>query len=164
MNELRKTEGVMSMTASDPTFVQNIDDVFSLGEMTADDTATLEEIGVESSDPTQDDENETSAATAGALLVQPVVPINPPIVPFANRPVSGRYRGTVGGVQLELRVDVDRTRPMRRASADFYQVSGGTTTYYGSFVVNSPTVTVTATAVTVKGLGSFTFSAGAPVV
>lgn len=80
------------------------------------------------------------------------------------RCISGRYRGTLGAFQLELRVDVDGTRPMNRVSGDFYRVSGGTTTYYGSFVVSSPTVTVTATAVTVKGLGNFTFSTGAPVV
>lgn len=43
-------------------------------------------------------------------------------------------------------------------------ISGGTTRYFGSFVVNSPSVSVTATEVTIKGLGSFTFSAGAPVV
>jgi hypothetical protein len=151
------------MSTSDPTFVQSVDDVFSLGEMSVDDTAALEEIGVGSSDPTQAGEGETSSAKAGALPAQPVVP-RPPIVTLAKRPVSGRYRGTLGAFQLELRVDVDRTRPLKRASADFYQVSGGTTTYYGSFVVNSPTVTVTDTAVTVKGLGSFTFSAGAPVV
>lgn len=152
------------MSASDPTFVQNVDEVFSLGEMSVDDTAAFEEIEVGSSDPTQAGEGESSAAKAGALPASPVVPIKPPIVTLAKRRVSGRYRGTLGAFQLELRVDVDRTRPLKRASADFYQVSGGTTTYYGSFVVNSPTVTVTDTAVTVKGLGSFTFSAGAPVV
>lgn len=80
------------------------------------------------------------------------------------RPVSGRYRGTAGTFQLELRVDVDRTRPMKRVSGDFYQTTGGTTTYVGSFVVNTPTVTVTATQVIVKGLSSATLSLAFPVV
>lgn len=155
------------MSTSDPTSVQNINEVFSLGEMSVDDTVALEEIGIGTSDPTQAGEGETSAAKVGDLPAQPVVPSIPPVpfpVPLAKRPVSGRYRGTWGAFQLELRVDVDRTRPMKRASGDFYQTSGGTTTYSGSFVVNSPTVGVTATQVTVKGLGSFTFLAGFPVV
>jgi hypothetical protein len=37
-------------------------------------------------------------------------------------------------------------------------------TYFGSFVVNAPTITTTATTVTARGVGSFTFGAGAPVV
>lgn len=146
------------MSISDPTLVEVIDEKFSFGEMTVDDTAALQEIEAGTSDPTQ-----AGAGEAAALPVRPAVP-GVPIIPIAKRPVSGRYRGTLGALQLELRVDVDRTRPMKRLSGDFYQISGGTTTYFGSFVVNSPTVTVTATQVTVKGLGSFTFSAGAPVV
>lgn len=148
------------MSASDPTFVQSVDDQFSLGEMSVDDTAASQETGAGTSDPTQVGEGGTSVAEAAALPARPVVA---PIV-LIMRPVSGRYRGTLGAFQLELRADVDRTRPMKRASGDFCQVSGGTTTYFGSFVVNSPSVSVTATAVIVKGLGSFTFSAGAPVV
>jgi hypothetical protein len=146
------------MSTSDPTSIQMDDDLFSLGEISVDDTAALEE--AETSDPTQTGVGENSPTKTSALPVVPSVPV----IPIVKRPVSGRYRGTLGAFQLELRVDVDRTRPMRRASGDFYQTSGGTTTYFGSFVVNSPTVTVTATQVTVKGLGSFTFSAGAPVV
>lgn len=87
-----------------------------------------------------------------------------PIIPVAKRPVSGRYKGTSGAFQIELRVDTDRTRPMKRLSGDFYQTTGGTTKYYGSFIVNSPIITLTATEAIIKGLGIFTFAAGAPVV
>jgi hypothetical protein len=143
------------MSASDPTFVQTIDDVFSLEEISVDNLAALEEISVEMSDPIQVSKGEK----ATALPLPPLPPI-----PLAKRPVSGRYRGTLGAFQLELRVDVDRTRPLNRLSADFFQVSGGTTSYFGSFTVNSPTVSVTATQVVVRGLGTFSFSAGFPVV
>lgn len=89
----------------------------------------------------------------------------PPMpTPMPRRPVSGRYHGSSGAFKVELRVDVDRTRPMNRVSADFFQVSGGTTTYTGSFIVNSPVVTVSASQIVIKGLGSYTFGAGAPVV
>ena len=146
------------MSTSDPTFVQTVDDVFSLEEMSVDDLAALEETSAEMGDPTQVSNGEKATA-----LPLPPLPPFPPI-PLAKRPVSGRYRGTLGAFQLELRVDVDRTRPLNRLSADFFQISGGTTSYFGSFTVNSPTVSVTSTQVTVRGLGTFSFSAGFLVV
>lgn len=85
-------------------------------------------------------------------------------IPLPRRAVSGRYRSAAASFQLELRVDVDGRRPLNEISGDFYQITGGTTTYFGSFIVASPTLTVTPTAVTIKGLGRFTFAAGAPVV
>lgn len=81
-----------------------------------------------------------------------------------RRTVSGRYFRRTGTFPLEVRVDVDGRRPLKRLSGDFYQVSGRTTKYLGSFIVNSPRITWTATRVTIRGLGRFTFSAGAPVV
>lgn len=152
------------MSTSDPTFIEVIDEESSYGEMAVDEMAALAEAEVGVGEPTQAGEGEVATAPeeARALPVRPAVP-SIPVIPVAS-PVSGHYRGTLGAFQLELRVDVDRIRPMKRVSGDFYQVSGGTTNYFGSFVVNSPSVSVTATEVTVKGLGSFTFSAGAPVV
>jgi hypothetical protein len=153
------------MSTSDPTFIEVIDEESSYGEMAVDEMAALAEAEVGVGEPTQAGEGEVATAPeeARALPVRPAVP-SIPVIPVAKHPVSGHYRGTLGAFQLELRVDVDRIRPMKRVSGDFYQVSGGTTNYFGSFVVNSPSVSVTATEVTVKGLGSFTFSAGAPVV
>ena len=152
------------MSTSDPTFIEVIDEESSYGEMAVDEMAALAEAEVGVGEPTQAGEGEVATAPeeARALPVRPAVP-SIPVIPVAS-PVSGHYRGTLGAFQLELRLDVDRIRPMKRVSGDFYQVSGGTTNYFGSFVVNSPSVSVTATEVTVKGLGSFTFSAGAPVV
>lgn len=103
-----------------------------------------------------------SSAEAAEIRPEPV-PRPIPVVPRI-RSVSGRYRSPAAAYQLELRVDVDGTRPMRRLSGDFHQISGGTTTYYGSFVVDSPSITVTPAAVTIKGLGRYTFNAGAPVI
>jgi len=98
---------------------------------------------------------------AGALPGPIPIPIP---FPIPKRAVSGRYRSPAAFFQVELRVDVDGKRPCNQVSGDFYQVSGGTTTYFGSFVVKTPTLTVTATTVTCRGLGQFTFGAGAPVV
>ena len=80
----------------------------------------------------------------------------------AKRPVSGRYRGRLGSFELELRVDVDRFRPQKRVSGDFFQIVGATKTYFGSFVVHAPVITVAANLVTIEGIGQFTFAAGAP--
>jgi hypothetical protein len=125
-----------------------------------------QEVSVE--DVAQLDATATGAmavADGAALAPAPVTPIPAPIpipIPLPKRAVSGRYRSTGSGFQLELRVDVDGKRPMKRVSGDFYQVSGATVTYFGSLVVNAPTVTVTATTVTIEGLGTYTWSAGSP--
>ena len=145
------------MSISDPTFTEEVVEEFVFTEMAVEETTAMQTIEEASGDPSLADAGDiTATASAG------VPPI--PIFPIAKRPVSGRYRGTLGAFQLELRVDVDRTRPLKRVSGDFFQTSGGTTTYFGSFVVNSPTISVTAALVTIKGLGNFTFAAGAPVV
>lgn len=148
------------MSISDPT-IEGIEEISPFENMGIEDMAALEKIETETFDPTQAGEGEVATAREAAPAL-PTPPVGPPVLP--KRPVSGRYRGTLGGFQLELRVDVDRTRPMKRLSGDFYQTSGGTTTYSGSFVVDSPTITVTTAQVIVKGLGSFTLSVGAPVV
>jgi len=95
----------------------------------------------------------------GAVAPRPTV-----IAATATRPVYGRYRGVRGSFQLEVRVDVDGARPLKRFSADFFQVSGGTTTYYGSFQVNAPTITKTATELKLEGIGSFTWATTAKLV
>lgn len=69
-------------------------------------------------------------------------PIEPvPKLPLRTRAVSGRYRSAAAGFQLELRVDVDGRRPLLKVSGDYYSVSGGTTTYFGSWTVDAVTVT-----------------------
>jgi hypothetical protein len=90
------------------------------------------------------------------------VPI-PPLVPIKRR-VAGSYRSSGFGYQLEVRVDVDGYHTMKRVSGDFYQVSGATVTYFGSFRVDAPSITITSTQVIAEGVGTFTFSAGAPKV
>jgi hypothetical protein len=81
-----------------------------------------------------------------------------------KRLVRGRYRSTGTPTWVELRVDVDGQRPMKRVSADYYSVSGGTTTYAGSMRVDSPVITVSPTKITIAGLGKYTWSASAPKV
>ena len=52
-------------------------------------------------------------------------------VAFSKRNVRGRYRSTGTGWQLELRVDVDGVRPLRKISGDFFSTTGSTTSYFG---------------------------------
>ncbi|CCG03630.1 hypothetical protein [Blastococcus saxobsidens] len=73
--------------------------------------------------------------------------------------VSGRYQGSVTGWQVELRVDVDGGRPTHRLSGDLFATTGATTSYFGSFVVDTPETTVTSAEVSVRGWGRFTWDA-----
>jgi hypothetical protein len=100
-----------------------------------------------------------------ALAAGPPAPAARPMPPILRkRLVRGRYRSAGAGYQLELRVDVGGTRPMNRISGDFFNLGGGTSAYFGSFRVDAPTITTTPTQVRIEGLGSFTWSAGAPYV
>ncbi|GAA4046330.1 hypothetical protein [Nonomuraea soli] len=70
--------------------------------------------------------------------------------------ISGLYRGQDGDSQVDLRVDVDGTRPTGRLSGDLFTVAGATTSYIGSFVVHAPTITVEGASTRVEGQGAFT--------
>lgn len=102
------------------------------------------------------------AGDAGDIRPGPITTIPPVVV--ATRPVYGRYRGVSGSFQLEVRVDVDGARPLKRVSGDFFRVSGGTTTYFGSFQLNAPTITKTASQIKLEGIGSFTWATTATLV
>lgn len=127
--------------------------------------------------PAHTNGSEPSAAPAHAetavAIEQPIRPIEPrqpqvpgPYIPPLKKLVSGRYRSSAirSGFMVELRVDVDGRVPLRKISADYYSVSGATITYYGSMIVDSPTITATTTSYTIRGTGRYTWSAGAPVV
>jgi hypothetical protein len=151
------------MNQYDPTSTEATSAESSFREMTVEEMEALDVMHAADLEPTQASTRGEGAAQAAAVAAIPTPsPIVP--VPLIKQAVSGRYRGATGAFQLEVRVDVDRVRPMKRVSGDFFQVSGATTTYFGSFIVNAPTITVTPTQVIIKGLGSYTFSAGAPVV
>ena len=129
-----------------------------ISEMSAEEVAAQDSLeGGVGAEPTT-----TAGQAAAAPLPAPGIPIPP--IPLPLRPVSGRYRGRLGGFELECRVDVDRVRPMKKLSGDFYSISGAIVTYFGSFIVDNPVITTSPTQVTCRGLGRFTFSAGAPVV
>ncbi|WP_460060852.1 hypothetical protein [Streptomyces sp. YKOK-I1] len=78
--------------------------------------------------------------------------------------VSGRFRSAGAETQLDLRVDVDGPRPLMRISGDFFQTSGATTNYVGSFVVETLTVAVTEGLVKLAGRGKFSFPVLSPQV
>lgn len=110
-------------------------------------------------------ENQLKATGSEELSANSIVPIpTPGPIPILKNPVSGRYRSQGAGYQLELRVDVDGKRPMNSVSGDYYQVSGSTTTYFGSFIINPISVTVTSSTVTIQGQGKFTWSTSYTVI
>jgi hypothetical protein len=83
----------------------------------------------------------------------PIAPVGFPH-PILRRLVSGRYRATNGAFQLELRVDVDGAHNLGKISGDYYSVAGSTTSYFGSWVVQSPALNVTGTHVVVDGIAT----------
>ncbi|MBI5473918.1 MAG: hypothetical protein HY961_16390 [Ignavibacteriae bacterium] len=152
------------MAQKDPTLAVDYAREFSITERSVEETAAIESVREEfQEEPEQIEMEATQAPAKAAPPIPTPIPIPIPI-PIPVRTVSGRYRGTAGVYQLELRVDVDRTRPLKKISGDFYQTIGGTTTYFGSWVVNSPAVTATTTKITIKGATSGTFATGAPIV
>jgi hypothetical protein len=141
---------------SDPTYPEGSRIVASL-ELGLENMGLPEE--AESAAPTPLSEQETGPEQLAAAGEQPIG-----LLPVQKRHVSGRYRSTDIGLRLELRVDVDGSQPMNRLSGDILPASGGTTAYFGSFIVNSPTVTWTASMVTIEGWGEFTWNTFAPRV
>jgi hypothetical protein len=101
-------------------------------------------------------------ATVAPPAEQPVAlpPVTPALFPppIPHRLVSGRYRGTNGSFQLELRVDVDGAQNLSKVSGDYYSIAGSTTAYFGSWIVQSPVVNVTATSVVVDGIATCTWN------
>jgi hypothetical protein len=154
------------MNRSDPTCADvsvfgSIEQELSVDEvaqMDAIDDATAEAVAKEG---LAEEEKQPVSPSGTAEARLPSIPM--PIIPL-KRLVSGRYRSCRMRWELQLRVDVDGRRPMKRISGDFYRVSGATVTYYGSFVVNAPTLAVTSSLVRIEGIGQYTFSAGVPKV
>ena len=142
------------MSQHDPTLADESISGLSDQEVSVDDVARMQD------ETAVDLEGEAAGPPIPAAPVPaPVVPV-PPIL--LRRAVSGRYRGRLGIWELELRVDVDRVRPMKRVSGDFYRVLGTTRTYFGSFIVDAPVISVTPTFVTIAGIGHYTYPTGAP--
>jgi len=80
------------------------------------------------------------------------------------RRVSGRYRGTSEQWQIELRVDVDGRRPLRRLSGDYFFESGGKLSYHSSFTVDAPKLRIEQDKAIVEGTGRFAFQVDAPII
>lgn len=151
------------MSRTDPTGKLIINSISFEGDLSVDDVASLRSFG-----ETDENQLETTCCEIGfaqptASLPQPIPAPIPPVFIKKNT-VSGRYRSGDAGFQLELRVDVDRNHPLNCVSGDFYQVTGSTVSYLGSFTVNPISLAVTPSQVTIQGQGNFTFNASCPVI
>lgn len=114
----------------------------------------------------------TDPAGAGVALLEPEAEQEPPTTlerdEAARRTeqragllvqkVSGRYRSPITGFQLELRVDVDGNTPLGKLSGDYYTISGGVTSYFGSWTVDATTISATPTQVIIRGTARQTWS------
>ncbi|MBD2100551.1 hypothetical protein [Leptolyngbya sp. FACHB-261] len=105
-----------------------------------------------------------SSARAEVVPTESTVPPAVPPVLLDKRTVSGRYRSSGGSYQLELRLDVDGRRPTMRISGDFFRTSGATVVYFGSFNVDSVSVSTTDSTATLEGMGAYTWSTAAAKV
>jgi len=153
------------MNRADPTtaetnFLSATDREFSVEEVAEIQTLDATMAGTES--PATPGAEPSETATTEIEPKPHKLPTPFPSLP--RRPVSGRYRSGGMGFQLELRVDVDGRRPVRKVSGDFYQLSGSTVSYFGSFVVDAPVLTVLPNLIMIKGIGRYTRSAGAPKI
>jgi hypothetical protein len=109
-------------------------------------------------EPTAKGDFEASALIgAGEAVAEPAAAV-------AKALVRGRYRSSGGAWIVELRVDVDGPRAMNRVSADYYSVSGGTVSYFGSLRLDAATITWAAGLVTITGTGSYTFGTSFPKI
>lgn len=150
---------------ADPTVVQ--ENGVAAGELDFEELATGngsalgEPTSVDGSVPTIAGQAQEEASEAPPA---PVAPIPLPPVGVHKRQVRGRYRGAAVGWQLDLRVDVDGPRPTNRVSGDFFSISGATTAYFGSLVVDAVSIVTTASEVRIVGMGTFTWTAAAPLV
>lgn len=149
----------MDPNAPDLTGMDFVEEELSIEEaaqMEADETAEDEAVTEAAEEPTTPEPADEDVAAARRVPRVPKSPIPVTPIPLKRR-VSGRYRNCPRPWELTLRVDVDGYRPMKRVSGDFHRVSGATASYYGSFVVNAPSVTVTATQATIVGLATTTW-------
>jgi len=71
--------------------------------------------------------------------------------------VSGRYRGAAAGLVVELRIDIDGTRPTNRVSADYAATSADGPDYLGSMRVDAPKIVYKPKVITITGSAFFTF-------
>lgn len=125
------------------------------------DPFTLTPLAQPESEQPSADEQEMGAEAGAQISLNPVLPVKPvgPVKPvILKNTVSGRYRGTLGGYELELRVDVDGNRPCNLVSGDFYRISGSVKTYFGSCKSGPVSITWGATSVTIRGTFSTTWS------
>lgn len=148
------------MSSFDPTIGEEPGSDSWQQEISLDDLAAMQSMEMESQ-LLHDEQATRSSSAADEAAATAAISATPSL---AKKAVSGRYRGRLGAFEVELRVDVDRFRPLRKVSADFYQISGSTKTYLGSFIVHSPTIAVSSSQVAINGLGTFSFSVGNPVV
>lgn len=81
----------------------------------------------------------------------------PPIIPFPKNKVYGRYRAQSGVFELELRIDIDGPNALQKISGDYYQISGQTKSYFGSFIVDSIAKTIAGGVITITGVANTTW-------
>ena len=140
-------------------------DVFADHEWTVEEVATLEAVAAAVQEGNGGPPHHEAKDVDVSVAVEDAEEIlAAATVAKRKRAVSGRYRGVSGDFEIELRVDVDGKRPTRRISGDLFRIAGATRGYFGSFIVNTPIITVSPSRVTLRGSGVFSFTTLFPLV
>ncbi len=134
-------------------FIEEELSVDDLVQIESDDTIE-ESMTLDSDEESALEGGEVNDVTGELRIARGPIRRRPPWPPirFRKRLVSGCYRSPSGNWKLDLRVDIDGRRPMRRISGDYYYVSGRTVSYFGSFIVNSLSIKVSSTQVAITGI------------
>ena len=148
------------MTTADPNTLDYPDEPQSLieiGEMSSEPMTDVEIAAIEESvleligEAAKTDVDPTRAAIDGSTDLRTAAAVR-------YLPVSGRYRSCPEPWELTIRIDVDGFRPTRRVSGDYFRKSGSTFQYFGSFVVDSISVSVSSTMIRIVGLARTTWA------
>jgi hypothetical protein len=138
-------------SSDDPTSPQ-AEVPFIEEDQTIEDALMLQKIELKQSVPNLTELGEgTTSVSEKTTSSSEAAPVPSGPTPQHNT-VSGLYVGRGGRFELHLRIDVDGHSPLRKVSGDFYRLSGNTTTYSGSFIVDTITITATTALITIEGI------------
>ena len=129
-------------------------------ELSVEEVAQMDAYMIEDCSLTE--ETESVDALSKKPIPIPIEPIPIPIEPFPfpkkKRNISGCYESCPNYWKLELRIDVDGYRPMKHISGDYYTISGKTVSYFGSFIIDAPQISVSTSNITITGIANTTWN------
>jgi hypothetical protein len=99
-------------------------------------------------------EDQSTESGVSPVLPSPIIPV--PVL-IKNK-VYGRYKGQLGNFEMELRVDIDGSKPLQKISGDYYAISGQTKSYFGSFIADSISTNIVNGVIVISGTTKTTWA------